>query len=164
MRRVRQTPAFKWLLIFLLPVTFAWKLAAERPALGETQKRIVQFLAVQSFDVTEEMPVKNIPVVRATKGDCSMIVAEGASDGSTRSIVSHFATATDRQFVVFRGTIYDEQPTWLTVTDRRWTDYLRKLGMSEPESPPIMVVASHSCRAERLPWAELSAGREIIRP
>ena len=152
---MRPTPRFKWLLIFLLPLTFVWKFVAEPPTPPQTQERIVRFLAIYDFNVAEETPVLGVPILRATRGDCRMIVAEGSADGSTRGIVRQFTTTTDQQFVVFRG--YSTQPTWLSVTQDRWTRYLRKLGISEPESPPIMVVASYSCGAEQLPWGELSA-------
>jgi hypothetical protein len=153
---VRPTPAFKWLLIFLIPLTFTWKLVAERPAPHEMQGHIVRFLMIHNFSATEQTLVEGVPIVRATMGDCSMIVAEALPDGSTRDIVRHVATTMDQHFVVFRGKIYDEQPTWLTVTQDSWTRFLRKVGIPQLEAPPIIVAATCSCGAERLPWAELS--------
>jgi hypothetical protein len=153
---VRPTPAFKWLLIFFIPLTFTWKLVAEHPAFPETQGHIVRFLTNHKFNVVEHTLVEGVPIVRATRGDCSMIVAKAFPDGSTRDIVRHVATTMDQHFVVFRGKIYDEQPTWLTVTQDSWTKVLRKVGIPQSEAPPIIVVATGSCDAVRLPWAELS--------
>lgn len=138
-------------------MTFTWKLVAEHPAPHEMQGHIVQFLMSHGFDVTEQTLVEGVPIMRATKGDCSMIVAEASPDGSTRDVMRHVATTIDQHFVVFRDKIYDEQPTWLTVTEDWWSRYLRKVGISrQPEVPPIMVAANRSCVAEQLPWAELS--------
>jgi hypothetical protein len=156
---VRLTPAFNWLLILLIPLTFTWKLVAEHPAVHETQGKIARFLANQRFEVTEQSLVEGLPGVRATTGDCSMLVAEASTDGSMRNIIRRNVTTTmNRPFVVFRGHVYDEQPTWLTVTQHWWIGFLRKLGISNAEAPPIMVAATRSCRAERLPWAELWGG------
>lgn len=152
---VSPSPAFKWSLILLIPLTFIWKLVGEQPALHEMQEHIVRFLTVQGFNITEQMPVKGVPITRATKGDCSMIVAEAAPDGSTRDMMRHLGSAMDQHFVVFRGTTYEEQPVWLTVTEDWWTKYLRKVGLAQPEMSPIMVAATSSCAAKQLPWSEL---------
>jgi hypothetical protein len=148
-------PAFKWFLIFLIPLTLGWKLVATRPGVHETHEHIVRFLKAHDFNVREEIPLKGVPIVRATRGDCNMIAAEAAPDGSTSGIIHRVATGMDQQFVVFRGNIYQDQPTWLTVTDDRWTGYLRRLGIARFEPAPIMIAAAAACVADRLPWAEL---------
>ena len=148
---VRLTPAFNWLLILLIPLTFSWKLVAEPPAVHETQGKIARFLANQGFEVTEQSLMDGLPVVRATAGDCDMLVAKASPDG--RDVT----TTMDRSFVVFRGHVYDEQPTWLTVTQHLYIEFLRKLRIPQAEAP-IMVAATHSCGAERLPWVELWHG------
>jgi len=163
---VRPTPAFSWLLIFLIPLTFTWKLVAEPPALYDTQGSVTRFLSAHDFDVTEQTPVGGISIVRATRGDCSMVVADASSDGAKRYIMDHVARTMARHFVVFRGTIYDGQPTWLMITQDWWARFLRKLGISRSEAPPIVVAATFSCSAERLPWAEVSieAGQRQVPP
>jgi hypothetical protein len=153
---VKPTPAFKWLLISLIPLTFTWKLVAPRPLAHETQQRIIRFLTAHKFNVIEETPVKGIPIIRATMGHCTMIVAEVSLDGSTLGMLRHLTTRMDQQFFVFHGTIYRQQPIWLAVTEGHWTKYLRRLGLSERRSAPIMVAATNSCNAERLPWTALS--------
>ena len=154
---VRPTPAFKWSLVFLIPLTFTWKLVAQYPASHEMRGRIVQFLTIHGFNVSEQTLVESVPIMHATKGDCSMIVAEASADGSTRDVMRHVSATMDQHFVVFRDKIYDEQPIWLTVTEDWWSRYLRKVGIAQqPEVPPIMVAATHSCAAEQLPWVELS--------
>ena len=141
---MRLTPAFNWLLILLIPLTFSWKLVAEPPAVHETQGKIARFLANQGFEVTEQSLMDGLPVVRATAGDCDMLVAEASPDG--RDVT----TTMDRSFVVFRGHVYDEQPTWLTVTQHLFIEFLRKLGIPQAEAP-IMVAAT------RFLWSRATA-------
>jgi hypothetical protein len=155
---VRPTPAFNWLLILLIPLTLAWKLVGRPPALHEMQGKIVRFLMIHNLAVTDQTLVDGVPIVHATRGDCHIIVAEGSPDGSMRDVMRHFAAEMDRSFVVFRGNLYDEQPTLLTVTQDWSARFLRRLGIFQAESPPIMVAATPSCEAERMPWAELSGG------
>jgi len=122
------------------------------------QGNIARFLTIHNFYVIEQTPVDGVPIVRATRGDCSMIVAEASPDGARRYVMRHLATTMDQRFVVYRGNIYDAQPTWFTITQDWWTRFLRRLGISQSQASPIMVAATYSCGAERLPWAELSGG------
>ena len=85
-----------------------------------------------------------------------MILVEASPDGSTRDVMRHVGATLAQHFVVFRGKVYDEQPVWLTATEDSWTRYLRKLGIAQPEMPPIMVAETRTCAAEQLPWIELS--------
>jgi len=156
---VQLTPAFKWLLIVLIPLTFTWELVAEYPAGHEKPGKIARFLTNQGFEVRERSLMQGLLVVRATSSDCSMLVAEVSPDGSMRDIIrQEVSTTMDRRFVVFRGHVYDEQPTWITVTQDLWLGFLRKLGVSYAGVPAIMVAANHSCGDERLAWVELSGG------
>jgi len=157
---VRLTPAFNWLLILLVPLTFSWKLVAERPAVPEMHGKIARFLAKQRFEVTEQSLMESSwTAMRATRRDCSMLVAEASLDGSMRNIIRrHVTTTMDRPFVVFRGGVYHEHTTWLMVPQLWWIGFLSKLGIPHAEAPPIVVAATHSCGAERLPWAELRSG------
>ena len=156
---MRLTPAFNWLLILLVPLTFSWKLVTEHPAVHETRGKMTRFLAKQRFELTEQSLIRGSTVLRATKRDCSMLVAEASPDGSMRNLIRRQLTTTmDRPFVVFRGHVYYEHPTWRMVTQLWWIEFLRKLGISHAETPPIVVAASDRCGAERLPWAELWSG------
>lgn len=165
---MKPTPAFKWLLIFLIPLTFTWKLVAtENQASDELQPKILQqnigrFLENHNLHVTEDTPIDGVPVVRATSGDCSMIVAEVSPDGATRYVMGQLARAMDHSFIVYRGHIYGEQPTWTAITQDWWARALRKLGIARSQASSIMVAATRSCGAERLPWAELSASSLLL--
>jgi hypothetical protein len=153
---VKTTPAFKWSLILLIPLTFTWKLLPESPATYEMQGHIVRFLTAHGFNIVEHTFVGTVQIVHAIKGDCSAILAEASLDGSTRDVMQHVDPMMDQHFVVFRGKVYDGQPVWLTATEDSWTRYLRRLRISQPVMPPVMVAESRSCAAEQLPWAELS--------
>lgn len=159
---MRAKRAFNWLLVLLIPLTFSWKLMAKPPASHEMQGKVIRFLTVHGFGVTEQSRLDGLSIVRATRDDCRIVVAEASPDGSTRDLMRYVAATMDQFFVVFRGDIYDEQPTWLTVTQDWWTRYLHKLGLSAAEAPPIMVAATRSCAAEQLPWAEVSAPASAV--
>src|SRR5215469_473911 len=111
------TPAFRWSLIVLIPLTLTWKLVVADYSIHETQGRIVPFLKTHGFEATEQTLAKTVPVVRASRGNCSMVLAEVSPDGSTRDVMRHVATTMDKQFVVFQARVYNEQPVWLTVTE-----------------------------------------------
>jgi len=123
------------------------------------QQNIRRFLENHNFHVTEQTPVDGVPVVRATRDDCSMIVADMSPDGATRYVMGQLARAMDHSFVVYRGNIYDERPTWIAITEDWWARAFRKLGIARSQASSIMVAATRSCAAERLPWAELSSER-----
>src|SRR5262249_41886978 len=69
----------------------------------------------------------------------------------------HLAAGADRSFVVFRGTVYIQQPIPLTVFHYLWSRFLRELGLTRHITPVIAVAANSSCNAEQLPWTELQS-------
>ena len=132
------------------------ELVDERQTAHESKINIVEFLSRHKFDITERI-VADIPVIDATAGACRMIVVEASPDGWMRDFIHHILGPTEHQFIVFRGNIYTEQPTWLTLTDQWWSKSLRKLGLARRDAPVVAVSATESCDAERLPWDELSS-------
>jgi hypothetical protein len=153
---VNFSPAFKWFIILLIPLTLAWKLVKEEQIQNESKINIVEFLSRHKFDVTKRI-VADMPVIDATAGACQMTVVEAAPDGWMRDFIHQILGTTEHQFTVFRGNIYTKQPTWLTLTDHWWSKNLRKLGLARRDAPVIAVSATASCDAERLPWDELSS-------
>jgi|SRR6185295_4759110 hypothetical protein len=95
--------------------------------------------------------------IRATTASCQLQIARLTPDGSNRDLIRHLAAGTDRSFVVFRGTVYDQQPVFWTVLSYFWSRFLRELGLIEHITPVISVAVNASCNAERLPW-ERAAG------
>jgi hypothetical protein len=87
-------------------------------------------------------------------------VRSDTPDGSNRDLVRHLAAGTDRSFVVFRGTVYTQQPILWTVLDYLWSRFLRELGLVRHITPVIAVAVNTSCNAERLPWGELQGVEE----
>ena len=161
MRGVSFSPALKWFVLLLLPLTLGWKLAVRPGGLGEltqkdAQRNVAEFLARQHFAVSvSEQTDEGRPTISATTGMCRMLVARSPAIDSDRDLIRRYATAADRVFVVFRGRVYSEQPTWLTVSDFLWSRFRRELGFNAEAAPVFAVIATTSCDAERLPWNEL---------
>jgi hypothetical protein len=159
---VSSSRAFKWfVLLLLLPVTLGWKLAVRPGDSGEftekaAQLKVAEFLVQQHFVVAvSEQADEGQPMIRATAGMCRMLIAKSPAIGSDRDVIRRHGTAADRVFVVFRGRVYAEQPTWLTVSDFLWSRFQRELGMKAQAAPLFAVIATTNCEAERLPWNEL---------
>ena len=94
-------------------------------------------------------------MLRANAGACRILIANSNPLAWDRDVISRNATVADRSFVVFRGRVYAEQPTWLTVPDFLWSRFQRELGLRAHAAPLLAVIATTSCNAERLPWGEL---------
>jgi hypothetical protein len=155
-------PVLKWFVILLLPVTLGLKLIVRPGAdLGElndrqVQRRVAEFLSRQHFSVVSADKVEEgRPLVQASIGACRMIVAKSPAIGSDRDVLRRLATATERVFAVYRGKVYADQPTWLTVSDYLWARLQRELGLNTQSAPVLAVVAAPSCGAEQLSWDEL---------
>jgi hypothetical protein len=152
------------LLLVLLPLTLGWKLAVRPGGTSvlserEVQRSAADFLARQRFAVAAvPNPEEGQPMLRAEAGLCRIIVVHSPSLGWDRDLVRRHATADDQVFVVFRGRIFDEQPTFLTVSNFLWARLRIELGLDAQASPVFAVVATKSCAAERLPWDELGSG------
>jgi len=143
-------------MILSVPLTLGLKAVTGEPDSYESKAAISEFLSRHRFEI-QEQTVAGIPTVVATSGACRMIVAEGSPNGWTRDMNPTILGAANPQFVVFRGTMYIEQPTWRTFTDHWLSKSIRKLGFARHSSPIIAVSATGSCDAEQLPWDELSA-------
>jgi hypothetical protein len=153
---VSYSPALRWFIALLLPLTLVWKLTVGLDDSNELKNRIVELLVQHQFDVvvTQEV-VEDMPTIRATKDACRMFISKTPPSGWRQQMISELATATDRIFIVFRGRIYTEHPTWLTLVIHFWSRFLRKLGLVRNTTPVIAVVATAPCDAERFPWDEL---------
>jgi hypothetical protein len=152
----------KWFLVLLLPITLGLKLAV-RPSAGagefndkQIQLRVAEFLFRQHFTVVSSEKIEEgRPIIQATAGACRMVVAKSPAIGSDRDVIRRLATATDRVFAVYRGKVYVDQPTWLTVSDYLWTRLQRELGLNAQAAPLLAVIAGRNCGAEQLSWNEL---------
>jgi hypothetical protein len=75
--------------------------------------------------------------------------------GWDRDLIRRTAEPDDHVFVVFRGKVYAEQPTWLTVPLFLWARFQRELGFQALAEPALAIIATAICNAEQLPWADL---------
>ena len=119
---VNYSPAFKWFIALLLPLTIVWKLTAAPDAVLELKDKLVEFLVNHQFDVVVlEKLMDTMPVIRATTGTCRMLVMKVSPDGWQRDLIRDRAQATDRVFFIFRGKVYTDQPIWLTAAAGWWS-------------------------------------------
>jgi hypothetical protein len=145
-----------------LALTLGWKVAARlgqfaMPSEPDARLRVAEFLTRQHFAVSVSAQVEEgRPMVSASAGPCRMLIVSSPATGSDRDLTRRLVSGADRFFVVFRGQVYPEQPTWLTVPDHLWSRLRRELGWDVQATPVLSVIASASCEAERLPWNELS--------
>jgi len=140
----------------MLLVAIGWKIAIQPDDPNYLKEDLIKFLERNHFSVvvTDEM-VNYTPIIRATTASCHLQIGRLTPDGSNRDLIRHIAAGTDRSFVVFRGTVYAQQPVLWTVLDYLWSRFLRELGLIRHITPVINVAANSSCNAERLPWGEL---------
>jgi hypothetical protein len=145
-------------------LTLGWKLAVRPDASDELEKKaadgqrkIAEFLVRQHFTtLVPEKTTFEVPMIRATAGACRILVVKPSFDGSDRERMRSYASANrDTVFVVFGGKIYEEQPTFLTVSDELWARFRRQLGLKAEATPVLAVIATKGCDAERLPWHQL---------
>lgn len=150
------SPALKWSLVLLLPLTLCWKLAAAlRPDdLAEKNDAIVEFLSQHQFSVViEDEILDGSPVIAASSGECRLLVGKISPLGDSIDQVQRLATKADRMFIVFRGMIYSKQPVLLTLVNYVWFKSLRRLGLVS--HIPLVLAVISSCDAEQLPWSVL---------
>lgn len=141
--------------IFLLSV--AWKIAIPSNKGVDPKFNLIKFLESNHFDIetTAEITYGDT-VIRATNASCRLEIASLASNGSDQDrFRNFFVTGTKRSFIVFRGRVYRQQPTFLTALDHLWSRHLRELGLVRYPAAILAVAENSSCDAERLPWNEL---------
>jgi hypothetical protein len=153
---VNYSPAFRWTVGLLIPVTLAWKISVGADNPNEFTDRIADFLARRGFAVTSEEAMGGVGMwlIRASRGECRMFIVNRLGTGWTRQLMASHEEATDRNFIVFRGEIYDGDPTWLTASTDIYFRMLRRLGLGR-SALVVGVAASPTCDAERLAWNEL---------
>lgn len=151
--------ALRWSIVLILLVSVGWKIAIPLDNPNDLKDELVAFFERNHFKVivSDEM-VNYTPIIRATTTSCRLQIARLTPDGSNRDLIRYFAMRSDRSFVVFRGTVYAQQPILWTVLNYIWSRVLRELGLIRHITPVIAVVADSSCDVERLPWGELYAG------
>ena len=150
------SPALKWSVIVLLPLTIGWKAVGKPENPVEIQNSIVEFLTKQQFDVSvthENMEFTGI--INARSHSCQLRVARVSPLGHEADLVRQASAASDRTFYVFRGNVYPEQPVRLTVASYFWFRFLHELGLVS-RVPPVLAVVT-SCDAEQLPWSALGS-------
>jgi hypothetical protein len=165
-RGVKSSRALKYLFLLLfLSLTLAWKVIAratpdEQPTDRSIQVRLAEFLVGQHFSVSMmERAEQGKPAVTASSGSCRMLVIRSPALGWDRDLIRRYVEAEDQVFVVFRGRVYSDQPTFRTVVDALLSRFQRELGFTASPSPVFAVVARTGCEADRLPWDKFDPSR-----
>jgi hypothetical protein len=161
-RGVKSSRAVKFLaLAVLLAISLGWKVVAratpsERPSERSIQARVAEFLAQQHFTVTVmERAEEGKPAVSASAGLCRLLIIRSPALGWDRDLVRRYADEGDRVFVVFKGQVFADQPTFQTVFDALSSRFLRELGFKAWPNPVFAVIAKPGCEADRLPWGKV---------
>jgi len=150
------SPALKWFIALLLPLTLVWKLTLKTEDSVQLKDGITKFLVVHNFAVSEtKQELNGMPVIRATAKTCEMLIFRASPDGWTRDLIRKFATASDHIFIVFRGKLYTDQSSWITMAGYLQSKIFYRLGLVPHVSAVIAAIASEDCDAERLPWDRL---------
>ena len=133
-----------------------WRIAFQPDNQIYLKEDLIKFFERNHFNVvvTDEI-VNYMPIIRATTASCHLQIAKLTPDGSNRDLIRYLAAGTDRSFIVFRGTVYTQQPILWTVLHYVWSRFLRELGLVRHIPPVIAVAVNSSCNAEQLPWGEL---------
>jgi hypothetical protein len=154
---VNLSRALRWSVAILVPLTLAWKIAVPPYNPDHVKDELVEFFERNGFNVlvTEGMWIYG-PIIHATSDSCRLLIAGLAPDGSSRDLIQSVIGDTDRQFVVFRGEVYTQQPVIWTVVHYLSSRFLRELGLIRDVAPAIAVGANSSCDTDRLPWGELA--------
>ena len=153
---MNSSSAFRSFIAGVLLLTIGWKIAIQPDDQNYLKEDLIKFFERNHFNVVVTDEVVNFtPIIRATTASCHLQIARLTPDGSNRDLIRHLATGTDRSFVVFRGTVYAQQPLSWTILNYLWSRFLRELGLVRHITPVIAVAANSSCNAERLPWGEL---------
>jgi hypothetical protein len=158
---VNCSTALKWFLILALPLTLGLKLVArpDRSAASapNVQQTVAEFFLRQRFTVAlPDRTGEGQYMLRASAGPCRILVVNSNPIAWDSDAIRRNAMAADRVFVVFRGRIYKDPPTWLTVPYFLWSRLERELGLRAQAAPLLSVIATAGCSAEQLPWSELS--------
>jgi len=152
---VNWSPGLRWLVVLLLPLTLVWKLTDTPDDPTELKAEIVGFLARHHFDVTiMDQNIDRMPMIRATRGACSMVLAKASAYGWSQDILRNMA-GENPILVLFRGKFYSKQPVFRTYLAHLWSRSLRSIGLAHQITPVIAVIAPASCEVEALPWSEI---------
>jgi hypothetical protein len=157
---VTYSPALKWSMVILLPLTISWKATARPENPVEIQNAIIGFLTEQKFDVSvTDQSMEYMGIVEARSRSCQLRVAKISPLGHETDLVRRASSPSDRTFYVYRGAVYAEQPVRRTVAGYLWFRFLRELGVVS-RIPPVLAVVT-SCNAEQLPWSALGSQQPL---
>jgi hypothetical protein len=141
---VKFSPGFNLLIAGLLPLTIGLKLALAPSSNADNGiEQVERFLRKNAFTITGNRLLIDIQIVEARRPDCQLSVGLLSPYGADSTLFQGVGSPTDQHFVVFRGQIYDRQPSFMTASWYLWARSLYQLGISIPV-PHVFGLAS-SC-------------------
>ncbi len=146
-------------LLVLLVVTVALKVSVMGAPIGkphDPEAGVAAFLKEHGFESIVHPGEDDPRVFQATRADCRVLTSIVAPRGWHRDVIRQLAEDHDRLFYVFRGSIYPEQPVFLTWTDHYWTRIKRSFGLRASESPAVAVILSSGCAPHETPWSGIT--------
>jgi hypothetical protein len=154
---VKLSPAFKWFLVFLLPLTIACKFTFRKDDIPARLKEgIINFLTDQRFAFADtKQEFNGMAIIRASAEPCRLLIMRASPDGWTDDVIHNQAAPNDRVYIVFRGELYADKVTWGILISYLQSELLYRLGLVPHVRAVIAVVAAPACNADRLPWDEL---------
>jgi hypothetical protein len=114
---------------------------------------LVEFLKRNGFQVAAND--RGIPILEAWRAPCHMRIVKLEPNGSNSAVAHALVKTNDHYFVVFRGRLYEKQPTFQTRIHSIWLDHLHEMGFTNSSSPLVAVISDAVCDAESLPWHEM---------
>jgi hypothetical protein len=111
---VSYSPALKWFVVLLFPLTFAGKFNIIQDEPKELKSTVVEFLLRHNFKVSvDETLWSSMPVIEGTTNTCRMVLAEvPAQGGSNLFLFREFTKTTDVQFEFHTTGSEVDQLTW----------------------------------------------------
>jgi hypothetical protein len=159
---MKYSPVFKCSIGILLALTLGLKFRTKPENLDWLRESTVRFLEDHNFHVVEtELALQGMPILRASSGDCRLVLMRVSSLGWNRVMIRGIAEQGDIVFSVFNGKVYSEQPRWQSLLSYYWSKGLWELGLAQHTTYVLSVVASASCDAQSLPWRDLAAAEGL---
>lgn len=116
------------------------------------------FLAVEGFEV-EPANVIEDRFVKATAGDCAMLVGVLSPRGWHNKGLEALAAPGVELFYVFDGDVYPRFPRGRALAGYLESRLLSAFTVDRSAPSVLGVAADAGCRAQRLPWRQASAPR-----
>jgi hypothetical protein len=109
------------------------------------QQRVVSILTAQGFRISVQPSKVQIPIIRAVRGSCLLIVRDGRKGAATASVFADDARAIGPVRYLYRGATYDSPPGLRIRLAYLEANLLDRVGQAPSMHAPVGVAESQSC-------------------